>query len=150
LELVHIFPAFMKASVLSQMTPILTSHAISLIFILLLCFHLRLCFQVVLELLRLNFFSNQVKWVHCHHVMARPRVADRGDGLQIWRVVANILNKQLRTAGRGRPSSYIYCKICTRASEVDGFSGTTQAQNRDRWRALVNKVMTLRVLAPRS
>jgi hypothetical protein len=25
------------------------------------------------------------KWVHCHHGMARPRVADRGDGLQIWR-----------------------------------------------------------------
>jgi hypothetical protein len=35
-----------------------------------------------------------VKWVHCHHGMARPRVADRGDGLQIWRVAANILNKQ--------------------------------------------------------
>ena len=30
--------------------------------------------------------------------MARPQVADRGDGLQIWRVAANILNKQSRTA----------------------------------------------------
>jgi hypothetical protein len=30
--------------------------------------------------------------------MARPRVVDRGDGLQIWRVAANILNKQSRTA----------------------------------------------------
>jgi hypothetical protein len=27
-----------------------------------------------------------VKWVHCQHGMARPRVADSGDGLQIWRV----------------------------------------------------------------
>jgi len=27
--------------------------------------------------------------------MARPRVADGGDGLQIWRVAVNILNKQL-------------------------------------------------------
>ena len=30
--------------------------------------------------------------------MARPQVADRGDGLQIWKVAANILNKQSRTA----------------------------------------------------
>jgi hypothetical protein len=46
-----------------------------------------------------------VTWVHCHHGMARPRVADRGDGLQIWRVAANILNKQSRTADSGRSSS---------------------------------------------
>jgi hypothetical protein len=26
--------------------------------------------------------------------MARPRVAGGGDGLQIWRVAANMLNKQ--------------------------------------------------------
>jgi hypothetical protein len=45
---------------------------------------------------------HHVKWVHCHHGMARPRVAeDRGDGLQIWRVAANILNKQSRTADSG-------------------------------------------------
>jgi hypothetical protein len=37
--------------------------------------------------------------------MARPQVADRGDGLQIWRVATSILNKQLRTAGRGWTSS---------------------------------------------
>ena len=30
----------------------------------------------------------------CPHGMARPQVADRGDGLQIWRVAANILTKQ--------------------------------------------------------
>jgi hypothetical protein len=30
--------------------------------------------------------------------MARPQVADRGDGLQMWRVAANILNNQSRTA----------------------------------------------------
>jgi hypothetical protein len=29
--------------------------------------------------------------------MARPQVADGGDGLQIWRAAANILNKQSRT-----------------------------------------------------
>jgi hypothetical protein len=31
---------------------------------------------------------------------ARPQVADRGDGLQIWRVAANILNKQSQTADK--------------------------------------------------
>jgi hypothetical protein len=37
--------------------------------------------------------------------MARPQVADRGEGLQIWRVAANILSKQSRTADKGWPSS---------------------------------------------
>jgi hypothetical protein len=31
-----------------------------------------------------------------HHNMVLPQVTDRGDGLQIWRVVANVLNKQSR------------------------------------------------------
>jgi hypothetical protein len=39
-----------------------------------------------------NWFH--VRWVQYHHSMARPQVADRGDGLQVWRVAANILNKQ--------------------------------------------------------
>jgi hypothetical protein len=50
-------------------------------------------------------FNIHVKWVHCHHGMARPRVAVRGDGLQIWRVAANILNKQSWTANSGWYSS---------------------------------------------
>jgi hypothetical protein len=33
--------------------------------------------------------------------MARLQVADGEDGLQIWRVAANILNKQSRTADKG-------------------------------------------------
>jgi len=33
-----------------------------------------------------------VRWVNCHHGMARPQVADGGEGLQIWKVAANILN----------------------------------------------------------
>jgi hypothetical protein len=48
---------------------------------------------------------HHVKWVPCHHVVARPQVVDRGDSLQIWRVVANILNKQSRTTDRGWLSS---------------------------------------------
>jgi hypothetical protein len=37
--------------------------------------------------------------------MARPQVVDGADSLQIWRVAANILNKQSRTDDNGWPSS---------------------------------------------
>jgi hypothetical protein len=37
--------------------------------------------------------------------MQHPQVADGEDGLQIWRVATNILNKHSRTADRGRSSS---------------------------------------------
>jgi len=37
--------------------------------------------------------------------MARPQVADGGEGLQVWRVAANLLNKQSRTADKGWFSS---------------------------------------------
>jgi hypothetical protein len=39
--------------------------------------------------------------VPCPDSMARPQVADGGNGLQIWRVSENILNKQSRTADKG-------------------------------------------------
>jgi hypothetical protein len=45
-------------------------------------------------------FSIHVKWVPCHHGMARPQVGDGGDGLQILKVDANILNKPSQTAGK--------------------------------------------------
>jgi hypothetical protein len=48
--------------------------------------------------------GGHVKWVPCHHGMVRPKVAD-GEGLQVWKVAANILNKQLWTAEKGWPSS---------------------------------------------
>jgi hypothetical protein len=38
-------------------------------------------------------------------IMARPQVADGGDGLQIWRVAANILNKQSQTVDKGWSSN---------------------------------------------
>jgi hypothetical protein len=50
-------------------------------------------------------YLSHVKWVHCNNGTARPRVADSGDGLQIWRVAANILNKQSRTADSERSYS---------------------------------------------
>jgi hypothetical protein len=42
--------------------------------------------------------KDHVRRVPCHHGMARHQVAGGGNGLQIWRVAANILNKQSRTA----------------------------------------------------
>jgi hypothetical protein len=39
--------------------------------------------------------NGHVRWVPCHHGMSCPQTADGGDGLQIWRVAENILNKQL-------------------------------------------------------
>jgi hypothetical protein len=77
------------------------SHPISLTSILILSTHLRLgllsstpCSQ-----------THHVRWVPCHHGMARPQVADGGDALQVWWVAANILNKQSRTADKGWSSS---------------------------------------------
>jgi hypothetical protein len=58
--------------------------------------------------------GTHVKWVPYHHGMARPQVADSGDGLQIWRVAANILNKQSWTADRGWPSSFGFARGCAR------------------------------------
>jgi hypothetical protein len=46
---------------------------------------------------------SHVRWVPCHDGMARPRVTDGGDGLQIWRVAANILHTQ---PTRGGPSAW--------------------------------------------
>jgi hypothetical protein len=37
----------------------------------------------------------------CHHGMELLRVAHGGDGLHVWRVAANTLNKQWRTADKG-------------------------------------------------
>jgi hypothetical protein len=60
-----------------------------------------LYFKVIYYLIIKKF---HVSWVPCHYGMARPQVAD-GDVLQIWRVAANILNKQSRTADKGWSSS---------------------------------------------
>jgi hypothetical protein len=70
--------------------------------------------------------------------MVRPQVADGEDGLQVWRVAANILNKQSRTADKGSSSSLgvgleasnsslqkkiFSCEMLPRVSELDGFCG---------------------------
>jgi hypothetical protein len=52
---------------------------------------------------KLNFLYCliHVKWVPCRQGMACPQVADGGEGLQIWRVAVNILNKQSQKANMG-------------------------------------------------
>jgi hypothetical protein len=50
------------------------------------------------------FVGVHVTWVPCHHGMARPQVEDGGDGLRIWWVTANILNKQSQAADMGPPA----------------------------------------------
>jgi hypothetical protein len=65
--------------------------------------------------------------------MARLQVADGGYGLQIWRVAANILNKQSRIADKGWFSSLGLTTLCRKnkrvneksqeASVLDGFFG---------------------------
>jgi hypothetical protein len=47
-----------------------------------------------------------VKWVPHHHSMLHSQFADGGEGLQIWRVAANIWNKQLWRDDKGRSSNW--------------------------------------------
>jgi hypothetical protein len=91
--------------------------------------------------------------------MARPRVADRGDSLQIWRIPANILNKQSRTddsgwpslgVGRGANNPHHKLNICYEELHTASYQDGLFAEDRDRWRAVVNAEMNLGVLAPRS
>jgi hypothetical protein len=50
---------------------------------------------------------DHVRWAPCHHSMERPQVAGGGDGLQVWRVAANILNKQSWTADKQWSSNWV-------------------------------------------
>jgi hypothetical protein len=61
--------------------------------------HLKLRLCIYIRLVLSHFFHIPIYLFlcyvgHCHHSMACPQVVDGGDGLQIWRVAINILNKQ--------------------------------------------------------
>jgi hypothetical protein len=64
--------------------------------------------NIKIDIKKLNVcgLDARVRWVPCQHGMARPQVADTEDGLQIWRVAENILNKQSRAADKGWCSSF--------------------------------------------
>jgi hypothetical protein len=53
-----------------------------------------------LGLYRLGMLGYHVMWVPGHHGMVHPQVAVGGDGLQVWRIAMNLLNKQLWAANR--------------------------------------------------
>jgi len=44
-------------------------------------------------------------WGPSYHGIVCPQVVDGVDGLQIWRVAADILNKKSQTANKGWSSS---------------------------------------------
>jgi hypothetical protein len=82
--------------------------------------------------------------------MASSQVAEGGNGPQIWRVAANILNKQLQTSnkrclsawglGVGLPTPHL--KKCILLRNVTRILWDL-AEDRDQWRALGNMVMNL-------
>jgi hypothetical protein len=49
-----------------------------------------------------SVFYTILKWLPYNPTIACPQVVDR-EGLKIWRVAANILNKQSWTANNGDP-----------------------------------------------
>jgi hypothetical protein len=63
------------------------------------------CYTLTNEILYIERSWTHVKWVTCHRGMAYPQFVNRGDGLQIWRVAVNILNKQPQIADRRWSSS---------------------------------------------
>jgi hypothetical protein len=79
----------------------------------------------------------------CHHGMACSVVVDVGDGLQIWTIEANILNKQSRTADKEWSSS------------VGGGRGANSSSQKKKimkcytvprtWRAVVNTTVNFGV-----
>jgi hypothetical protein len=80
----------------------------------------------------------------CHHGVARPRIADTGDGLQIWRVTANILNKQSHTADKGWSSSSGLDERLTTHHRKKQLVTKCYTGLR-KWGALVNTVMDILV-----
>jgi hypothetical protein len=95
--------------------------------------------------------------------MARPRAADGGEGLQIWRVAENTLNKQSRAGTRGGlPAWGLGGGPKIPHSKRSLLRNGTQrfglqrlgwevvdwihlAPDRDQWRAVMNTVMNLSV-----
>jgi hypothetical protein len=111
-------------------------------------------------------YWNNVEFKNRYH---SPDIMVIVDGLHIWGVAANILNKQSRTADNGWSSILGVGRGLTTLShsEDQGVGGKMGSeyilgrlawggdwirlvQNKDRWLAVVSAVMNLRVLAPRN
>jgi hypothetical protein len=82
--------------------------------------------------------------------MVCPQVVYGRDGLQIWRIAANILNKQSQTAdkgSRGGPPAWGLDSIKIDLIEIGwvGMDWIDLTEDRGQWRALVNMVMNPKV-----
>jgi hypothetical protein len=53
----------------------------------------------------LCLLHTSVTWVPCYHGIAHHQVVDGGDGPQLWKVAANVLNKEPQVADKGWSSS---------------------------------------------
>jgi hypothetical protein len=58
----------------------------------------KLSARLVFRIYTAGMGGDHVRWVPCHHGTARPQ--DGEDGLQIWRVAVNVLNKQSRATDK--------------------------------------------------
>jgi hypothetical protein len=92
--------------------------------------------------IRLHLFATSqviatffIKVVHCHHGMARPRVADRGDGLQIWReAVADSLQGVALQLGGSRGANNPHPKtLCLLRSTHKGLGNGEQCSKENIW-----------------
>jgi hypothetical protein len=81
------------------------THIFTSAFLIFLAYLISLGFLHLFQIIHC-IILNHVRWVPCYHGTARPQVADGKDGLQIWRVAANTLNKQSRTADKGGTSAW--------------------------------------------
>jgi hypothetical protein len=87
-----------------------------------------------------------VKWVPFHDGMACPQDADGRGCVQIWRVSANILNKQSRIADTGWSCGFgLDVGLTIPDRKNSSLRNIIHGLGLDQWRALVNKVMNLRV-----
>jgi hypothetical protein len=76
-------------------------------------------------------------------------VARMGEGRNVYRVLVGKPEGK-RPLGRPRHRSEDGIRMDLRENGWGGVDWIQLAQDRDRWRAVVNAVMNLRVLAPRS
>jgi hypothetical protein len=84
------FPSFLYLFLLSFFFPQFSTHP----FLPISSFFLP-CFMFLSSFISFSFS------LPSHHGMVRPGVAYGGDGFQMWKVAANMLNKQSQTADKG-------------------------------------------------